>query len=142
MTASAVDLSRSELMRRVRSRGTRPENAVAAALRSLGVSYRRNVKRLPGTPDFANQSAGWIIFVHGCFWHRHEGCPRTTTPKHNATFWADKFLNNVERDARKAQELKSRGLCVLTVWECQTTDAAGLREFLSELLKARCVECS
>lgn len=140
MKPPALNQQRTDLMRRVRGSATKPENAVASALRQVGVRYRRNVGALPGRPDFANRRAGWIIFVHGCFWHRHEGCHRTTTPKHNAEFWAHKFRANIERDTRKAEALRSKGLRVITVWECQTNDPDQLRDLLSELLVARRVE--
>ncbi len=94
------DAARSALMGRVRQRDTRPEQAVALALRSLGIAYRKNVRGLPGSPDFANKSGKWAVFVHGCFWHRHTGCRRATTPKANREFWLTKFAANRTRDAR------------------------------------------
>ena len=74
---------------------------MAAACRELGLSYRRNVRNLPGSPDLANKSKGWVIFVNGCFWHRHTGCKRATIPKRNHNFWKQKFAENRRRDARK-----------------------------------------
>ncbi len=88
-------------MRRVRRTGTAAEDCVAAACRELGLSYRRNVRNLPGSPDLANKSKGWVIFVNGCFWHRHTGCKRATIPKRNHNFWKQKFAENRRRDARK-----------------------------------------
>lgn len=140
MRPEPIDASRADLMRRVGRRATEPENAVAAALRAASVGYRRNVRGLPGTPDFANRRAGWSIFVHGCFWHRHEGCRKTTTPKHNAAFWTEKFRANVDRDARKDEALRSMGFRILTVWECQTKDRLELQQILSEFLESGGVE--
>lgn len=78
-------------MSRVRQRGTKAERSVAAVLRDLGLNYRLNVRSLPGSPDFANRAGRWVIFVHGCFWHQHRGCPRATVPKRNREFWSEKF---------------------------------------------------
>lgn len=102
---------------------------------SLGSRYRRNVKSLPGSPDFANVRRGWAVFVHGCFWHRHD-CKRATNPAHNAGLWRDKFAANVARDQRKAAQLKDGDLRVLTIWECETGDAALLERRLLEFLEA------
>ena len=126
-----TDSARSELMRRVRQRGTKAEEEVAVALRELGVRFRRNVKTLPGSPDFANQFQRWAIFVHGCFWHRHAKCRRATTPSRNREFWLDKFDTNKRRDRKKARLLRSMGFRVLTVWECQTCHDVRLRRRLA-----------
>jgi DNA mismatch endonuclease (patch repair protein) len=110
---------RSALLARVRQARTKPEETVAALLRSLGFAYRRNVRTLPGTPDFANRAKGWAIFVNGCFWHHHTGCRRATVPKNNRTFWVDKFAANRRRDAAKIRALRALGLRVLVIWECE-----------------------
>jgi DNA mismatch endonuclease (patch repair protein) len=120
----------SRTMSRVRSTGTTPETRVAEALRAIGVRYRKHVRCLPGTPDFANRTQGWAVLVHGCFWHRH-GCKRTTTPAHNAGHWAAKFARNQARDARVEAALASAGLKVVTIWECETKDAEALRARLT-----------
>lgn len=131
------DAARAALMGRVRQKDTRPEQAVAAALRSLGAAYRKNVRGLPGSPDFANKSRKWAVFVHGCFWHRHTGCPRATTPKANRDFWLEKFTANRLRDARAIRALRRMGFKVAIVWECGSADA-GLR--LSKILEPRRVD--
>jgi len=113
---------RAALMARVRQRGTRPEQHVASALRALGVGYRKNVRSLPGSPDFANKSKRWAVFVHGCFWHRHTGCRRATIPKANQDFWLDKFAANRARDARAIRALRRMGFRVAIIWECETGD--------------------
>lgn len=87
-------------------------------LRKLGIRMRRNVKGLPGTPDFANKSRKIAIFVHGCFWHGHLGCRNAILPKRNAEFWAEKIAANRVRDRRKAAALRREGFHVITVWSC------------------------
>ena len=88
---TALSPERSALLARVKQKKTRPEEEVARRLRDLGLAYRRNVRTLPGSPDFANRSRGWAIFVNGCFWHHHTGCRRAGVPKHNRAFWQAKF---------------------------------------------------
>jgi DNA mismatch endonuclease (patch repair protein) len=123
-------------MARIRQKGTTGERAVAAILQSLGASYRLNVRSLPGSPDFANKSRRWAIFVHGCFWHRHTGCRRATIPKANREFWQTKFADNRNRDARAARILRSTGFRVAIVWECSLDDPAAVRVRLSGLVEA------
>jgi DNA mismatch endonuclease (patch repair protein) len=122
-------------MGRVRQAKTAPEEAVAAWLRGRGVRYRRNVRTLPGRPDFANQRAGFAIFVHGCYWHRHPGCDRATTPTRNRAFWLEKFSANVARDAARIAELERAGFRAITVWECETDNATTLDEKLDRLIE-------
>jgi DNA mismatch endonuclease (patch repair protein) len=128
---------RSALMGRVRQAKTAPEEAVAAWLGAHGVAYRRNVRALPGRPDFANRRAGFAIFVHGCFWHRHPGCVRTTTPTRNRAFWVEKFAANIARDAARLAELEATGLRTVIVWECEAHDATALETKLAPLLVPR-----
>lgn len=104
----------------IRQRDTAPELVVRTALRSMGLHYRVRNRDLPGSPDIANRRGRWVVFVHGCFWHRHGGCSKATTPKRNAAFWADKFAANVRRDACAIAALKRAGYTVATVWECET----------------------
>ena len=107
-------------MRAVRRAGTQPEALVAVALSTVGIRFRRNVKTLPGSPDFANRSMRLAIFVHGCYWHSHRGCARATVPKRNRRFWIAKFAANQARDVRKVRALRKLGFRVLTIWECET----------------------
>lgn len=123
---------RSALLARVRQARTGPEETVAALLRSLGLAYRRNVRTLPGTPDFANRSKGWAIFVNGCFWHHHTGCRRATVPKNNRAFWVAKFAANRRRDAAKVRALRARGLRVLVIWECEVETCGARLEGLTQ----------
>lgn len=119
MTGLPTDSKRSELMKRIRQTRTSPEEVVAHSLIEAKLGYRRNVKGLPGAPDFANKSQRWAIFVNGCYWHHHKTCSRGTVPKRNREFWLDKFAANRKRDAKKARALRQLGFTVLIVWECQ-----------------------
>jgi DNA mismatch endonuclease Vsr len=124
-------------MARVRQKGTAAELIVASSLRSLGASYRLNVRELAGSPDFANRTKKWAVFVHGCFWHRHAGCKRTTMPKSNKEFWRKKFKDNRRRDARAVRELRRQGYRVAIIWECEVHDDFAIRSKLSEILEPR-----
>ncbi len=106
----------------VRQHDTSPEQAVRRLLRRLGHAYRTSNRDLPGSPDAANRSRRWAVFVHGCFWHRHAGCPRTTTPKRNRAFWEEKFVSNQRRDERSLAALRRLGFRVAVVWECQVEE--------------------
>lgn len=132
-----TDPARRALMQRVRQRGTPAEKAVAHACRELGLHYRLNVKSLPGSPDLANKQRRWAIFVHGCFWHRHRGCRKATTPKRNARFWREKFQANMARDARKTQQLEEAGYKIVIVWQCETENPERLRARLFKQLNYR-----
>jgi DNA mismatch endonuclease, patch repair protein len=139
MAKVPTDPVRSALMQRVRQVGTPAEDRVAEACRHLSLAYRRNVKSLPGSPDLANKSRHWAIFVNGCFWHAHTGCRKATVPKRNAAFWTEKFRANRSRDAAKIRQLRSIGYRVVVVWECEATDERNVRSRLSNLCKARVV---
>lgn len=109
---------RSERMSRIRSKDTSPEIALRHELHGLGLRYRLNNSRLPGKPDLVFPRYRAVVFVHGCFWHRHPGCNIATTPKSNTDFWQAKFDRNVARDRRVATELRELGWRVFTAWEC------------------------
>jgi DNA mismatch endonuclease Vsr len=113
-----VDAATSARLGRVRQTGTAPELAVRALLRQLGIRSGRTRRQLPGSPDIVNLSAGWCIFVHGCFWRAHSGCQRATLPRRNNAFWRAKFTANRSRDARVLRQLRANGLKALVVWEC------------------------
>lgn len=114
--------TRSRLMAGVGTRNTAPELAVRKYLHSVGVRYRLHDKQLPGRPDIVLPRFGAVIFVHGCFWHRHPGCRFATTPTSNVDFWQAKFQTNVKRDTAKAAALNAAGWRVHVVWECETRD--------------------
>ena len=138
--SGASSAQRAALMRRIRQRGTSAELAVAAVLRALGHSYRLNVKKLPGSPDFANRKRGWALFVHGCFWHHHAGCRRATIPKTNRAFWRKKFADNRRRDAKALQALRTAGLTALVLWGCEALEPTLLPERVSDMLEPRRVD--
>lgn len=121
---------RSALMKRVRRKDTEPELAVRTLLWSTGARYRVNVDGLPGTPDIVNKSRKKALFVHGCFWHFHQDCPRGTLPDRNRDYWRVKFEKNKERDRRKTKDLEDRGFDVLVVWECELDQPETLRQRL------------
>jgi len=131
--AGEPPLTRSEVMARVRSSDTRPERRVRAALWADGLRYRLNDKRLPGRPDVVFPSRRIVVFVHGCFWHRHPGCPSTRTPKTRVDFWEAKFVENTTRDARVEAELRDLGWRVIVVWECETRDPARLADIAADI---------
>lgn len=119
MKGPLPDSATSVRMAGVRQRGTKIEIQVAIVLRQLGLHYRKNVKRLPGSPDFANSSQRWALFVNGCFWHHHTGCRMATIPKTNAEFWSAKFRANRQRDANAVTLLRAEGYKVVVVWGCE-----------------------
>lgn len=133
---------RSRMMRAVGHERTREEEVVARLLRSLGVRCTRNDARLAGSPDFAHRTRRWVIFVHGCFWHGHLHCPVTKSrdkprvPVRQSTFWATKLADNRRRDRRKADQLRSSGFRVMTIWGCQLRDPDRVRRRLMTFLDA------
>jgi len=136
-TLSRPAASSTDALRRMRTQrrgGTRPEQQIRRILTQLGYRYRLQNRRLPGSPDVANQRHRWAIFVHGCFWHAHPGCPRATLPKANRSWWEDKFRQNFERDARKQAELHALGYRVLVVWECELGCARSVADTLRRFL--------
>src|SRR3569833_6543 len=122
---------RSWLMSQVRRSDTKPEIAVRRALHKMGLRFRLHSSSLPGRPDVVLPRWRTVIFVHGCYWHRHHRCRKTTTPSTNRAFWNQKFAANVERDRRCRRALRKAGWKVLVVWECQTADEHLLRSRLS-----------
>ena len=134
LAGAPVDAARSTLMRRVQGKNTTPERIVRRAAHSLGYRFRLHGRDLPGTPDLIFPRLRKVIFVHGCFWHRHVGCSRTTTPKTRAAYWQDKFDQNMERDRRNVATLQLFGWEVLVVWECETFDRPQLLATLSRFL--------
>lgn len=121
---------RSWLMSRIASKNTSPEMRVRRAAHSLGLRFRLHRKDLPGKPDLTFPKHKTVIFVHGCFWHRHPKCPKASTPKSNEEFWQNKFAANVARDVSVRRRLHDAGWKVITVWECETKDSKVLLEKL------------
>ena len=115
--------TRSYNMSRIKGSKTKPEEIIAKYLFSQGFRYRRNVKKLPGTPDIVLKKYKTVIFVNGCFWHMHEGCKYFVWPKDNSEFWKNKLLANKERDEKEKKEIEELGWKVIVVWECQLKKA-------------------
>lgn len=129
--------ARSRQMATVRSKNTKPEMKVRRLVFSMGYRYRLHASNLPGKPDLVFASRKKIIFIHGCFWHRHEGCKLATTPASNQEYWLPKFQRNVERDRESLEVLNKLGWDVLVVWECQLKDVSNLTEKLRSFLNSK-----
>lgn len=126
---------RSANMSKVRGKDTGPELRVRSLAHRMGLRFRLHREDLPGTPDLVFPRHRLAVFVHGCFWHRHEGCRRATTPGTRREFWSTKFAATVERDARQTKALEDLGWRVLVVWECELKDDEALRNILMSALK-------
>lgn len=126
---------RSKIMARIKGKNTTPEVRVRRAAHALGYRFRLHAGQLPGSPDLVFPALRTAIFVHGCFWHRHQKCRYCYTPKSNVEFWTKKFEGNVARDERAQRELESMGWAVHVVWECQTADLHDLNHRLTACLK-------
>ncbi|MBE0534524.1 MAG: DNA mismatch endonuclease Vsr [Phycisphaerae bacterium] len=118
---------RSWNMSRIRSTNTKPEMTVRSLVHRMGYRFRLHRKDLPGKPDLVLPKYKAVIFVHGCFWHRHRGCKRCTTPVTNEEYWLKKLKGNAERDKRNRRLLKALGWKVIVIWECEARNAEGLR---------------
>ena len=116
-------LTRSQTMARIRSRDTGPELAVRRALHAAGLRFRLHRRNLPGTPDLVLARHRAVVFVHGCFWHRHEACSRARMPATRREYWAPKFARNVARDSAAQAALLAAGWRVHVVWGCDVTPA-------------------
>lgn len=110
---------RSERMSRIHSKDTKPEIRLRQALHRLGFRYRLHGRALPGKPDIVLPRYKAVVFVHGCFWHRHEGCKIANVPKSNTEFWVEKFDRNVLRDKEVRHGLEAAGWNVIVAWECE-----------------------
>lgn len=135
LAGEPIDPGRSALMARVRDKHSKPEMVVRRIAHSLGYRFRLHRRDLPGSPDLVFSSRQKVIFVHGCFWHRHKGCARTTSPKTRGKYWAAKFDQNVRRDRDKTRQLKALGWEVAVVWECETFNVSSLRDKLARFLR-------
>ena len=128
----SVSQTRSRNMAAIRGKDTAPELAIRRILHAMGMRFRLHRKDLPGSPDIVLPRHRTVVFVHGCFWHRHEGCRYTTTPKTRQEFWLAKFESNVFRDRRNQAKLKQLGWLVLVVWECELRKPEDLRRRIAE----------
>ena len=127
---------RSQNMAKIRSRNTKPEVFLKKLLFKKGYRYSLNKKGLPGTPDLYFRKYNTVIFVHGCFWHRHQKCKYAYMPKSNIEFWQEKFNNNIERDKRQLEELEKLHIRVLIVWECTIRKMKKEPEFENKVITA------
>ena len=134
MTDIVSGRRRSEMMAGIKGRDTAPERAVRRVAHRMGLRFRLHRKDLPGRPDLVFPRHRLAVFVHGCFWHRHEGCRYAYTPKSRVAFWTRKFAGNVARDRRNEDALRDLGWRVLIVWECEARDAEAVGMRL-----ARCI---
>ena len=128
---------RSEIMSRIRSQGTKPEMSVRRLIYAMGFRYRLHARELPGKPDLVFRSRRKIIFVHGCFWHRHD-CNLARLPKSRLQFWVEKLEKNRERDARVQEELAAAGWRFLVIWECELANSAAVESKVRGFLDAQC----
>ncbi|WP_158790788.1 very short patch repair endonuclease [Granulicella sp. L60] len=135
MTDRVDRQTRSAMMASVRSKNSRPELLVRSLVHRLGYRYRLHASDLPGSPDIVFRAKRKVIFVHGCFWHRHKGCPKTTMPESRTEFWKTKFEANVLRDLRVEQALKDAKWSVVTIWQCEIKDAEQLAKRLERFLR-------
>ena len=120
-------------MSRIKSAHTKPEMIIRSYLHRHGYRFRLHDKKLPGKPDIILKKYQTVIFVNGCYWHRHKNCKLSTMPKTNKKFWEEKFNSNIKRDKIKNNELKKMGFKVLTLWECEIKEKSILENFLSDI---------
>jgi DNA mismatch endonuclease (patch repair protein) len=128
---------RSEIMARVRSKNSRPELFVRRLVFALGYRYRLHAMDLPGRPDLVFRKLHKVIFVHGCFWHRHADCALARMPKSRIDFWEPKLEGNRQRDEKNKRTLAREGWNVLTIWECEIKHAARLERRIRRFLDAK-----
>jgi DNA mismatch endonuclease (patch repair protein) len=117
-----VSEQRSRNMSAIKSKNTKPEIKVRKVLHSMGYRFRLHSKDLPGSPDIVLPKYKTVIFVHGCFWHRHQNCKYASTPKTRQEFWNKKFNENINRDKINQENLSSKGWKIIIVWECEIKD--------------------
>lgn len=134
MVDSITSEQRSRNMSQIRSRDTAPEKLVRSILHKAGFRFSLHRKELPGKPDIVLRKHSVVIFVHGCFWHRHSGCKRCTTPKTNAEYWLPKLQRNADRDKEQIADLKKLGWRVRVVWECELKNQLKLKKKLEKYL--------
>ena len=124
---------RSRNMAAIKSKNTKPEIAVRKLLHSMGYRFRLHRKDLPGSPDIVLPKYKTVIFVHGCFWHRHENCKYASNPKTRKEFWENKFKANVKRDLEIQGKIKNIGWQSLVIWECDTRNISFMKNKIEKL---------
>ncbi|NJO33083.1 MAG: DNA mismatch endonuclease Vsr [Rhodospirillales bacterium] len=123
---------RSHNMSRIRSAGTRPELIVRKIAHRLGLRFRLHRRDLPGTPDLVFPKHRAVVFVHGCFWHQHEGCRFAKLPRSRPEYWLPKLARNVDRDAEARRLLEAASWQVLEIWECETRNPPAIEDLLRQ----------
>lgn len=137
MTDMFAPEKRSEIMKKVRGKDTELEMKVRRLVHGMGYRYRLHVGKLPGRPDLVFPALRKVVFIHGCFWHRHSCRAGNSTPTSRANYWLRKFERNQKRDAGNIKDLKRTGWRVLVIWECMTKDPKKLRTKLMRYLGPR-----
>lgn len=133
---SLSPIRRSENMRRIRSKNTKPELVIRRLVHAMGFRYRLHAKDLPGKPDLVFRSRHKVIFVHGCFWHQHAACAEGRIPGSRREYWLPKLTRNQERDRNHLAALEDLGWKTLVLWECEVKDLTLLKERLRRFLEA------
>ena len=136
MTDIVNNRRRSEMMANIKGGDTTPEHAVRRIAHRMGLRFRLHRKDLPGRPDLIFPRHRLAVFVHGCFWHRHEGCRNAYMPKSRVEFWTEKFTGNVARDKRNEEALRNLGWRTLVIWECETRNAENIGRRLAECIRS------
>jgi DNA mismatch endonuclease (patch repair protein) len=136
MADSIAPETRSRIMSRIRKTDTEPEMAVRRLVHSMGYRYRLHVKGLPGTPDLVFPARKSVIFVHGCFWHRHPRCKLCRTPKSRQEYWIPKLEGNRRRDRDNQRQLTQNGWRYLVIWECEIADLQRVARRVQHFLEA------
>lgn len=126
--------ARSLNMSKIRAKNTKPELMVRSILWKMGYRYRLHKPSLPGKPDIFIPSIKTAVFIHGCFWHQHEGCKRSFMPKSNLDYWENKLKNNVLRFDKVEEELTAAGFKVVVIWECETKNKGQLIDLIKKYL--------
>jgi len=135
MTDSLTPAKRSWNMSRIQGKNTKPELIVRSYLHRLGYRFRLHRKGLPGKPDIILPKHNLVIFVHGCYWHRHKNCKLAYTPKSNQEFWLKKFSDNVQNDVKVKKQLHKLGWRLAVIWECETENMKKLERKLHQIFK-------
>ena len=133
--------TRSRMMANIKGKNTRPEMTIRSLLHRQGFRFRLHDKSLPGKPDLVLRKYKAVIFVHGCYWHRHENCKLASIPKQNTEFWVKKFTANQRRDGEVYYQLKMLGWRTAVIWECSIRDKKHLADYIKTLtlwLKSEC----
>ena len=128
-----VSEQRSRNMSAIKSKNTKPEIKVRKILHSMGYRFRLHSKDLPGSPDIVLPKYKTVIFVHGCFWHRHENCKYASTPKTRKEFWNKKFTENKKRDSEIQEKIKILDWRSFVIWECETKNLENLRDKIVDI---------